>query len=130
MSVSTSTSKRQRKFSANLKRSYFEAEEEMLKILDNLDYESQGAPPADQAAIEELARDCGRLLHRWQRSSQIGIETATELLNDLETLECEKRNLESILRHRQEALAAAFEENRYINETGMKLQRELNATRS
>lgn len=122
---SSGNSKWQRKFAADLKKSYFEAEEEMLGILDDLDAECQGAPTRDQVAIEELARDCGRLLHRWQRSSQIGIETATQLLNDLDTLEAEKRNLENILTHRQDALAAAFEENRYMNETGKMLQEEL-----
>lgn len=94
----------------------------MLRILDDLDSESQGAPNNDQIAIEELARGCGRLLHRWQRSSQLGIEAATQLLNDLDTLEAEKRNLENILHHRQDALNAAFEENRYLNEAGMELQ--------
>lgn len=116
---------RQRKFTADLKKVYFEAEEEMLRILDDLDSESQGAPSNDQIAIEELARDCGRLLHRWQRSSQIGVETTTQLLNDLDVLEGEKRNLEAILSHRQDALAAAFEVNKYMNETGMALSREI-----
>lgn len=124
MAAGNST-KRQRKFAADLKRAYFEAEEEMLRILDDLDSESQGAPTLDQIAIEELARDCGRLLHRWQRSSHIGIETASQLLNDLDALEVEKKKLDGILFHRQEALSAAFEENRYMNETGMRLQEEL-----
>jgi hypothetical protein len=124
MAVSSSVV-RQRQFAADLKKEYFEAESEMLRILDDLDCECQAAPASDQIEIEELARDCGRLLHRWQRSSQIGVETASQLLNDLDVLEAEKRNLEGILAHRQDALASAFEVNRYMNQTGMELSKEL-----
>ena len=116
-------SKRQRKFAADLKKNYFETEEEMLRILDDLDSECQGASPEDLVAIENLARDCGRLLHRWQRSSQIGVEAATQLLSDLDVIEAEKRNLAEVLSHREESLATAFETNQYMDDTGLTLQR-------
>jgi hypothetical protein len=123
MSVSSSgVPKRQRKFAANLHRAYFEAEESTLKVLDELDAETRGLSSAEVAAVEEVARDAGRLLHRWQRSTNMAIETMSQLNNELDALEAEKKRLENILAHRSDALTAAFEENSYINDIGMQLQ--------
>lgn len=126
-----SSSPAQRKFGADLRRSYFAAEEGVLRVLDTLDAQAEassyssgtaGAQEANVKAMENLARDSGRLLRRWQRSSSLATEAATLLLAEMEALRAERARLDAVLNARTELLAQSFEENAYVNDCGVKLQ--------
>ena len=120
--------KNQRMFAANLQKSYFENEEKMLDVLNALESETLGASSEELLCVEEIARDTGRLLHRWQRSSHMAIETMSQLLSEQESLDLERKKMEAILNHRDQALVAAFEDNSYINDVGIKLQQRMKST--
>lgn len=129
-----SPSSAQRKFGADLRRSYFSAEEGVLRVLDQLDaqadaasYSSQagvgaGANDANVKAMESLARDSGRMLRRWQRSSSLAMEAAALLLAELDALKAERARQDQVLKARSNLLALSFEDNAYVNECGVKLQ--------
>jgi hypothetical protein len=138
--MSSLESSAQRKFGADLRRSYFTAEEGILRVLDQLDERAGDIADKSQSqrgsnvsidanikAMEDLAQNSGRLLRRWQRSSSLATEAAALLLGELDALKAERARQDQVLKSRTDLLAQSFEENAYINSTGVKLQQILRA---
>mmetsp|Transcript_8585 Transcript_8585/g.12816 ORF Transcript_8585/g.12816 Transcript_8585/m.12816 type:complete len:115 (+) Transcript_8585:144-488(+) len=79
----------------------------------------------DQRECETLARDLGRLLQRWRRSTNLSVETMNELTSELNREQRSLDDLHKRLRDAEDSLGAFTRESINVNAAILQLEQTL-----